>query len=77
MKTIIKENKFKPICFKELFPIFKDTIFALVYMILSNIVHRDIKPENIMKINNKYYLADYGTGVNLQNESKLKNNDFY
>ena len=40
-------------------------------MFLNNITHRDIKPENIFKVIGKYYLADYGGGINLYYEAQV------
>jgi len=47
---------------------FKDTILGLVYLSLCNLTHRDIKPENIIRIGDRYYLMDYGLGINLSFE---------
>ncbi len=52
--------------FLEFFPILRDSIVGLIFMHINNIAHRDIKPGNIMKMsNNRYCLADYGEGINL------------
>ena len=40
----ILKGKNKPLCFIDLFPIFKDIILGLIYMHLWNLTHRDIKP---------------------------------
>ena len=40
-------------------------------MFLNNITHRDIKTENIFKVKGKYYLSDYGLGINLYYESHV------
>ena len=49
-------------------------------MHIHNIAHRDIKPANLMKISkDKYALADYGIGINLQyiEEYEKKEEDFF
>ena len=52
--------------FKDFFPVFKDTILAIVYMHSRAIAHRDIKPDNILKMQSgKFVLVDYGVGINL------------
>ncbi len=66
--------------FREFFPVFKDGILGLTYMHIHNIAHRDIKPENIMKMSkDKFALADYGLGINLQylEEYQKKDDDFF
>ena len=61
-------SKSKPLEFKELYVLFKDTIFGLVYLSLINLSHRDIKPNNIMRIGDHFNLMDYGLGINLSFE---------
>jgi serine/threonine protein kinase len=52
--------------FIEFFPIYRDTILGMIFMHINNIAHRDIKPPNIMKMGeNRYCIADYGEGINL------------
>ncbi len=66
--------------FREFFPVFKDSILGITYMHIHNIAHRDIKPANLMKISkDKYALADYGLGINLQYREEYgnKEDDFF
>ena len=64
--------------FEEFFPVFRDSILGITFMHINNIAHRDIKAKNIMRINeNKYVIADYGEGVNLNFLEQYKIGDFY
>ena len=46
-------------------------------MDLSFLAHRDLKPANILVKNKKYFLADYGEGLNLFNDAKKLHKLFY
>jgi hypothetical protein len=51
---------------QELIDIFKQIIYALVFLQRNNISHRDIKPQNILIFkNNVYKLADFGEAKKL------------
>ena len=56
--------------FFTLFSLFKDGLIGLTRMNLSFLAHRDLKPANILVKDSKYYLADYGEGLNLFYDAK-------
>ena len=56
--------------FFEFFEILKDLLTGLTRMHLAHLVHRDLKPANILIMNKKYYLVDYGEGLNLYYDNK-------
>ncbi len=67
LHDLICEGQYEPLNFKQVFPVFRDSILGITFMHINNIAHRDIKSKNIMRINeNKYVIADYGEGVNLK-----------
>ena len=68
LKKIMDANK----CMEyfALFSLFKDGLIGLTRMVLSFLAHRDLKPANILVKDGKYYLADYGEGLNLFYDAK-------
>ena len=75
---MILEIENQPLSFKDFFPIFKNSILAIIFMHLNNIVHRDIKPANIIMLgDNRYTLCDYGEGINLNYSATYSKNDFF
>jgi serine/threonine protein kinase len=71
-------KKRKKVDFQEFFALIRDSILGTVFMHTNSIAHRDIKPGNIMKLDsNKYVIADYGEGVNLNFLEQYKIGDFY
>ena len=78
LRQIIKQGNFKPLTFKQFFPIFRESILGLTNLHIKCIAHRDIKPQNIIKINsNKYVLRDYDIGLNLCYQEQYNEDDFY
>ena len=43
---------------------------ALAYLHALGICHRDIKPQNILRLNNKYLLADFGISKVIRNNDE-------
>lgn len=75
---MLNANNSKPLTFKELFTVFRDSILSLVLLHIKNIVHRDIKPSNIIKISeDEFALVDNGVGINLNPEKNYSQNNFF
>ena len=66
---IFKKGGYQPMSMQQFFPVFRDCILGLTFMHIKNIAHRDLKPGNIMELSgNRFVLAAYGVGLNLQFE---------
>ena len=75
LKKIMKN--LKQFDFFTLIQLLKDVLVGLTRMDLSFLAHRDLKPDNILVYNNRFYLADYGEGLNLFYDSKKQYKIFY
>ena len=63
--------------FLELHCIYKDIIIGIAYIHSQNLAHLDIKPENFLFIDGKYYLSDFGTGLDMHYEEKKEKKIFF
>ena len=61
----------------ELHSVTKDIILAICYMHTQNLAHLDVKPGNFLLIDDKYYLSDFGTGVDMHYEEKKEKKIFF
>ena len=76
LKKILAEKK-NGLSFLELHSVYKDIVTGIVYMHSQNLAHLDIKPENFLLINERYYLSDFGTGLDLHYEEKREKKTFF